>query len=102
MTRLTEAIRTLHPAYFAMVMATGIVAIAVNLSGFHGTALVLTGLNLLSYLVLGVLTLSRLVFFPRLLLRDMLDHNRGVGFFTLVAGTCVLGSQFGLVLPAPR
>ena len=37
---------------------------------------------------------------------DLLDHGRSVGFFTIVAATCVLGSQFvfvaGMRQPAQR
>jgi tellurite resistance protein TehA-like permease len=32
--------------------------------------------------------------FPQRVVADLLHHGRSVGFFTTVAGTCVLGSQF--------
>jgi tellurite resistance protein TehA-like permease len=47
--------------------------------------------------VLWILFLARLLFFSRRLTADLTDHARGPGFFTLVAGTCVLGSQFILL-----
>jgi tellurite resistance protein TehA-like permease len=37
------------------------------------------------------------LFFPRIK-QDIADHVRGPGFFTVVAGTCVLGSQLVIVL----
>ncbi len=47
----------------------------------------------MAYSVLWLLLLIRLVrFFPRVK-ADIMDHVRGPGFFTVVAGTCVLGSQ---------
>jgi tellurite resistance protein TehA-like permease len=90
---LREQVRTLHPAYFALVMATGIVAIAAHLTGMELVGLLLAGFNILSFGVLLVMTLARIVFFPRLVVADLIDHQTGVGFFTLVAATAVLGSQ---------
>lgn len=76
-----------------MVMATGIVAIAAHLLGMDLPADGLTVLNVAAYATLWVMTIARLAYFPRDFLADLLDHNRGVGFFTIVAGTAVLGSQ---------
>ncbi len=76
-----------------MVMATGIVAIAAHLLGMDLPVDGLTVLNVAAYAILWVMTVARLAYFPRDFLADMLDHNRGVGFFTIVAGTAVLGSQ---------
>jgi len=90
---IREQVRTLNPAYFAMVMATGIVAIAAHLTGMLLVGRVLAGISLIAYVVLAAMTLARLVFFPREVFQDLLDHQVGVGFFTLVAGTAVLGSQ---------
>lgn len=84
---------TLHPAYFALVMATGIVSIASHLSGHTSVAVALFGLNIFFYVLLVVLTILRIARFARLVVADLLDHGRCVGFFTTVAGTCVLGSQ---------
>lgn len=90
---IREQVRTLNPAYFAMVMATGIVAIAAHLTGMLLVGRVLAGISLITYVVLAAMTLARLVFFPREVFQDLIDHQVGVGFFTLVAGTAVLGSQ---------
>ena len=54
-------------------------------------------LNVALYLTLWTLYLARLARHGGRVLADLGDHNRGVGFFTIVAGTCVLGSQFILV-----
>lgn len=74
-------------------MATGIVAVAAHLLGMDLPAACLTVLNVVAYVALWVLTVMRLAYFPRDFVADLLDHNRGVGFFTIVAGTAVLGSQ---------
>ena len=92
-----NAIRTLHPAYFALVMATGIVSIAAQLLGVPYVPRVLLAINVAAYAVLWVLTVTRIVRFPREVGADLIDHQRGVGFFTTVAATSVLGSQLVIV-----
>ncbi|MCB0190698.1 MAG: tellurite resistance/C4-dicarboxylate transporter family protein [Anaerolineae bacterium] len=78
-------------------MATGIVSIASYLLGMRPIAWGLLVINLVAYGVLWLLTIVRLIWhFPRLL-ADLTSHARGPGFFTLVAGTCVLGSQLIVV-----
>jgi tellurite resistance protein TehA-like permease len=83
----------MHPASFALVMATGIVSIGCELLGPSWLALPLVWLNALFYAALWALTVARAVRFPRRVLSDLADHGRAVGFFTVVAATCVLGSQ---------
>ncbi len=91
------AIANLFPGYFALVMATGIVSISAYLLGFEAVAWPLVFINIAAYLVLVVLLLVRIVmYFPRVI-DDLGDHVRGPGFFTVVAGTCVLGSQLIIV-----
>jgi tellurite resistance protein TehA-like permease len=92
-----EGIRTLQPAYFALVMATGIVAIAAQTQGMAMVAKALTWLNALAFIVLWVLTLGRIVFYSRDCFWDLIDHRRGAGFFTIAAGTAVLGSEMVVV-----
>jgi len=87
----------MHPAYFAMVMATGIVSVASYLMGLGLVAKVLLGLNVLFYVVLWVLLLVRCTRYPERVKADFLDHGRSVGFFTVDAGTCVLGSELLIV-----
>jgi len=87
----------LFPGYFALVMATGIVSIAALLLQMPLIANALLVINVAAYVILWLLTLWRLFFyFPRLL-ADVKSHARGPGFFTLIAGTCVLGTQLLLL-----
>jgi tellurite resistance protein TehA-like permease len=83
-----------------MVMATGIFSIASQLLGYGFIARTLLWLNIFFYTVLWALTIARLLFYPGRFFADLGDHIRGTGFFTLVAGTCVLGGQFVLVIQA--
>jgi tellurite resistance protein TehA-like permease len=82
-------------------MATGIVSIAVLFEGWPPVAWTLFGVNLLAFPVLVVLTLLRLIRWPRRLLADLVNHRRGPGFFTLVAGTAVFGNQWILLAGQP-
>ena len=96
-----KAIAGLYPGYFSLVMATGIVSIAALFEGWPVVAWALFAINGVAYAVLWVLTLIRLFRWPRRLFGDMVDHRRGPGFFTLVAGSAVLGNQFVLLADQP-
>ncbi len=100
--KASEGLSGLHPAYFALVMATGIVSIASQLVGIPWVPRVLFALNLAFYPLLWALTLARAVRYPARLIADLSHHGRAVGFFTMVAATCVLGSQCIVVVDAPR
>ena len=90
---LLDAAEGLTPGYFAMVMATGIVAIAAHLEEIPAIPTALARLNWIAYGILWLLTLVRLLRFSGRLLRDFADHLRGPGFFTIIAATSVLGAQ---------
>jgi tellurite resistance protein TehA-like permease len=87
----------MHPAYFALVMATGIVSLSCELLGLHGVAIALFVLNLVFYPTLWVLVALRVARHRDRVRADLLHHGRAVGFFTVVAATCVLGSQCLLI-----
>ena len=53
------SLERLHPAYFAMVMATGIVSVACKLLGLGLLADVLLAVNVVTYVVLWALTVAR-------------------------------------------
>src|SRR5690606_17761622 len=95
--RLAAALRDLDPGYFALVMATGIVAVAADLAGWSLLARVLSFVDVLAYCLLVAATLGRFVWYGRTAVLDLVDHRRGPGFFTWVAGSCVLGSQLLLL-----
>jgi tellurite resistance protein TehA-like permease len=91
------ALATMHPASFALVMATGIVSIACHLLGFSILARVLYVANVIFFITLWLLTVLRTVRHFELVISDLFHHGRSVGFFTPVAATCVLGSQTLLI-----
>jgi tellurite resistance protein TehA-like permease len=93
MTQPAPSLAGMHPAYFALVMATGIVSLACELLGLHGVAVVLFVANLGCYPTLWVLAIARVIRHRDRVRADFMHHGRAVGFFTTVAATCVLGSQ---------
>ncbi|HET8598076.1 MAG TPA: tellurite resistance/C4-dicarboxylate transporter family protein [Castellaniella sp.] len=84
----------LSPAYFGLVMATGIVSLGAGMMARPLIARALFYLNVLQYAVLCVLYFLRAVHYPRRFFGDMVSHLRGPGFFTVVAATGILSSQF--------
>lgn len=91
----------LHPAYFGLVMATGIVSLAAYWLDIQYLGEALFWLNILCYAVLLVLNLLRAWCFPSAFFRDLIDHRQGPGFFTFVAASCVLGSQAMTIQDSP-
>ncbi len=96
-TGVKEIARTLHPAYFAMVMSTGIVSISCYLLEMESIAHLLFWLNCWFYLSLWFFTFLRIYLCGKIFFRDMIDHQKGPAFFTTVAASCILGSQFIII-----
>jgi tellurite resistance protein TehA-like permease len=89
----------MSPAYFGLVMATGIVSMAAFMLGHITIAFALFYLNVVQYGVLCVLYVLRACWHPRRFFGDMVDHLRGPGYFTTVAATGILANEF-LVIDA--
>lgn len=90
-----EAVRTLHPGYFALVMATGIVSAAMQNHGLDVLSRALLWLACFAYAVLVGLNAWRVTAYRDDVLADLRDPQRAFALFTFVAATDVLGS--GLV-----
>ncbi|MEQ8879912.1 MAG: tellurite resistance/C4-dicarboxylate transporter family protein [Cyclobacteriaceae bacterium] len=89
-----NSIKILSPAYFALVMATGIVSIASQLLGFVAIAHLLLYINVVQYILLIVLYVVRFIRFRQAFLADFNNTAANPGFLTFVAGTCVMGNQY--------
>lgn len=83
---------SLSPAYFSLVMATGIVSIGAHLYGFEWLASLLFYISIGAYVILCCLFSARLFFYPQAFLADFFDHRTNMGFLSFVAGSCILGS----------
>ena len=98
---VSEQLLNMHPAYFAMSMATGIVSIACFLLGLRVLFPLLFWINVFAYALIWIAMIARVVVHPKAFLSDWTSHQRGPGYFTSVAATCVLGSQFVLFRHEP-
>lgn len=85
--------RTLHPGYFALVMATGIVSVGIRGRGLPVLSEALLWLAAACWLLLLVLLGWRIAAFGSEVRDDLADPRRGFGFFTIVASTDVLGTR---------
>lgn len=95
---LQQKIKNLLPAYFAMIMATGIISIGLHLNGSQTFALLLFYLNLIFVTGLTGLFIYRCLYYFNDVLSDFRSYLKGPGFFTIVAALCILGNQFILLL----
>ena len=88
-----DPLASLHPAYFALVMATGIVSIAGGLLDLRPIAVPLLWLNCAFYAILWVLTVMRLARFRARFVADLTHH-----------GSAGKGDGYGapFLVPPPR
>lgn len=84
--------RTLNPGYFALVMATGIVSVAMNHPAKHLSTLLLW-VTAAAYIVLLIVSAARIIFYHKEFRADLSDSGRAFGLFTFVAATNVLGTR---------
>ncbi|APC49290.1 tellurite resistance/C4-dicarboxylate transporter family protein [Virgibacillus halodenitrificans] len=94
---ITKKAKYLFPGYFALVMATGALSIGSYMLGYSLFSTILLVINTVAYCVLWVLTIIRILFYFQNIIHDVTHHMKGPGFFTLVAGTSVYGSQLIIV-----
>lgn len=97
---LHRAVAHLPPGYFALVMGTGIVSIGLHDAGLTVLSDVLMWLAVGAYLVLWALYIWRAISFRHEVIADLRDPAIAFAFFTIVAGTDVLGvrlAQQGLM-----
>lgn len=87
-----SGVAALHPSWFAVVMATGILSAGLR-AHVRPLSAVLLWLAAAVYLLLVVLNGWRILAFAPAVRRDLHDPGRSFGFFTFVAGTNVLGSR---------
>lgn len=95
--KLKKGIQTFSPAYFALPMSTGIISIASQTLGYHKISNVLFVFNNIEYAALLLLFLLRLCFFFPDFKKDLSSHQEGAGFLTLVAASCILGTEYVLI-----
>lgn len=94
--RLRSDVRDLHPGSFAFVMATAILSTGEFMFGRNLTSVALLLMAAAGYLVLCVLHVWRMAWFPAQIWADTGRPARAFGFFTFVAGSNVLAVRMAL------
>lgn len=91
---LREAVAGLSPGYFALVMSTSIVSLGLSSVGISWLARALLVVSALSYAILWILYLWRWSAYRERALADLRNPATSFAYFTIVAGTGVLGVSF--------
>lgn len=89
--KMIKAIESLHPGNFAMVMATGIIAIAMQTLQLSIIADVFAVIAFAAWLLLLVLCSVRLYKYPKAIKDDLLSAKMVFSYFTFVAATDIIG-----------
>jgi tellurite resistance protein TehA-like permease len=85
-------VATLSPGVFAMVMATGIIAVASSQQGIDWLADALYVVAAVMYVVLLPTLVARIIRYPAAFTADVTSPRKGFAFLTTVAGTNVLAA----------
>lgn len=93
LSRLRTGIRHLFPGYFALVMATGIVSVAVGADGAAGLSAALLVLGIVCYLVLLACYIWRFAGYRPEFMADATGPRTAFSLFTFTAGSDVLGAR---------
>jgi tellurite resistance protein TehA-like permease len=94
---VADNVRSLFPGYFAMVMATGIIAVGATQQDLTWLGDGLYVIAAVTYVTLAVLLIWRLLIASKLLAADITSHTKGFAFLTTVAATNVLGSASAVI-----
>ena len=96
MSVIRNTIKTLHPAYFAFIMSTGIISIASDLLGFKGIAYGLFYINIVAYAIILSLQILRVRMFWTNLYNDLSNPKLSLVFLLLLQVQMYLGHNLFL------
>ncbi len=91
--RLFSAAARFDPGNFAFVMATGITSIGAYHLGMGIASSVLFRINEIAFVAASSLLLARSFLSPAGVLKGIFNYQEAPFFATVVAGTCIMGSQ---------
>jgi amino acid transporter len=94
--RIDVGVRGLTPGNFALVMATGIISVGLQLVGVRWLSQILVVVAAVALGLLLILTMWRLVAHRDAVVADFLDPRRAFGFFTTIAGMNVVGVRLAM------
>lgn len=88
----TSRIATLFPGYFALVMATGILAVAAAQQDLELLSEALHAVAIVAHLTLAGLLIARMIWHWPSFAADVTNHAKGFAFLTTVAATNVVAA----------
>lgn len=91
-----RAIATLDPGYFAWVMATGIISVGTDLLGYRLLSSVVLGVTAAAFVGLTFAYAARMLWFRSFVRQSLRDPTTAMAYFTVVAGTDVLGIRLAM------
>lgn len=99
---IKQGIQTFSPAYFALAMSTGIIAIASSLYSFPLLGRFFFILNNIELGVLLIILFFRVFLFFEKVTSDISSHADGSGFLTIPAATAILGTEYAVIGVNPK
>ncbi|MEJ1381800.1 MAG: tellurite resistance/C4-dicarboxylate transporter family protein [Candidatus Sedimenticola sp. (ex Thyasira tokunagai)] len=84
-------LKHLYPGYFSLTMATGIIAVALDMQDFQALAQIFGAFTLISWSLLVILYTWRLSIYPKDVIENLTNPRTTFIFFTFVAATDISG-----------
>jgi tellurite resistance protein TehA-like permease len=89
-------LKNLYPGYFALTMATGIIAIALDMLKLSKLSDIFYVITLISWCTIFFIYTLRLIFFTKAAWADLMNPKTTFSFFSFVAATDICGLLFHL------
>jgi len=93
---IRRALATLDPGYFALVMASGIVSVGTDLTGYPVLSEIVLWFTMVAFVTLALAYVARIACFGDYVRQSLRDPTTAMAYFTVVAGTDVLAARLAL------
>ena len=93
---ISRALATLDPGYFALVMASGIVSVGTDLTGYPLLSEIVLWFTMVAFVALVLAYVARIVWFGVYVRQSLRDPTTAMAYFTVVAGTNVLAARLAM------
>jgi tellurite resistance protein TehA-like permease len=91
-----RALATLDPGYFALVMASGIVSVGTDLTGYPLLSEIVLWFTMVAFVALVLAYAARIAWFGVYVRQSLRDPTTAMAYFTVVAGTNVLAARLAM------
>jgi tellurite resistance protein TehA-like permease len=93
---IRRALATLDPGYFALVMASGIVSVGTDLTGYPLLSEIVLWFTMVAFVALVLAYVARIACFGVYVRQSLRDPTTAMAYFTVVAGTNVLAARLAM------